>query len=100
MPETEAMLTIAPFPCRTICGRTCLQVKNMLFRFTSLTLWNGTAGSAFYATRSSPKPDPDRAAEAIQTVGVLYLPTLVSCTPASRPSPALHQSALCAKLQT
>src|SRR5215472_880528 len=59
-----------------------------------------TAGSAFYATRSSPKTDPDRAADAIQTMGVLYLPTLVSCTPASRPSLALNQSALCAKLQT
>src|SRR5215471_4700898 len=37
MPETEAMLTIAPLPCRSICGSTCLQVRNMLFRLTSLT---------------------------------------------------------------
>ena len=27
MPETEAMLTIAPFPCLTMCGSTCLQVR-------------------------------------------------------------------------
>jgi hypothetical protein len=38
MPDTEAMLTIAPFPCRIMCGSACLQVKNMLFRLTSLTL--------------------------------------------------------------
>src|SRR6266851_4352487 len=37
MPETEAMLTIAPLPCRSMCGSTCLQVRNMLFKFTSLT---------------------------------------------------------------
>src|SRR6266852_4290466 len=37
MPETEAMLTIAPLPCRSIYGSICLQVRNMLFRLTSLT---------------------------------------------------------------
>src|SRR5215831_14246335 len=37
MPETEAMLTIAPLHCRAMCGSTCLQVRNMLFRLTSLT---------------------------------------------------------------
>src|SRR6516162_1169118 len=37
MPETEAMLTIAPLPCLSICGSTCLQVRNMLFKLTSLT---------------------------------------------------------------
>src|SRR6516162_5427765 len=31
MPETDAMLTIAPLPCRSMCGSTCLQVRNMLF---------------------------------------------------------------------
>ena len=27
MPETEAILAIAPLPCRSICGSTCLQVR-------------------------------------------------------------------------
>ena len=37
MPEIEAILTTAPLPCRSMCGSTYLQVRNMLLRFTALT---------------------------------------------------------------
>src|SRR5260221_10019540 len=35
MPEVEAMLTIAPPPCFSITGITCLQARNTLFRLKS-----------------------------------------------------------------
>src|SRR5467141_1164409 len=34
-PEVEAMLTIAPPPCFSITGSTCLQTRNTLFRLKS-----------------------------------------------------------------
>src|SRR6516164_3903607 len=50
------MLTIAPLPCLAMCGSTCLQVRNMLFKLTSLTR---SQLSSVVSNRTADVDDPD-----------------------------------------
>ena len=57
--------------------------------------WNSVRGASDWIRGSLELSDG-----LLRTAAVLYLPKVVSCTPASRPPPALHQSALQCQLPT